>query len=115
LKTYLGWIDCQTNECCIHVVEDPDENEDARSLDLRLDVANHSPTGFAWGYAGSGPAQTALALLCDALGPGGETRALAWHHVFLWEKIARLEKNAGWEMSLEDVIGWLPSWVANDT
>lgn len=36
------------------------------ALPLRLDLANHSPTGFAWGYAGSGPAQLALAL-CAAL------------------------------------------------
>ncbi len=32
-----------------------------KSLRLR----NHSPTGFEWGYGGSGPAQTALALLLD--------------------------------------------------
>ncbi len=28
-----------------------------------LQVRNHSPTGFAWGYTGSGPAQLALGLL----------------------------------------------------
>lgn len=33
----------------------------ARSLTIR----NHSPTGFEWGYGGSGPAQLALALLLD--------------------------------------------------
>ena len=32
-------------------------------LPLRLDLANHSPTGFEWGYLGSGPAQLALAML----------------------------------------------------
>lgn len=36
-----------------------------RALDPRLDLANHSPTGFGWGYNGSGPAQTALAILAD--------------------------------------------------
>src|SRR6185503_6025024 len=39
-----------------------------RSLPLRLDIKNHSATGFAWGYAGSGPAQLALALLMDSTG-----------------------------------------------
>lgn len=29
-------------------------------------VRNHSPSGFAWGYAGSGPAQLALAILLRA-------------------------------------------------
>lgn len=38
-----------------------------RPLDPRFDLANHSPTGFEWGYGGSGPAQLALALASDAL------------------------------------------------
>jgi hypothetical protein len=33
----------------------------------RLDLCNHSPTGLSWGYGGSGPAQTALAILADFL------------------------------------------------
>ena len=37
-------------------------------LDLRLDLHNHSPDGFEWGYCGSGPAQLALAILADHLG-----------------------------------------------
>lgn len=28
-------------------------------------LMNHSPSGFAWGYSGSGPSQLALAILCD--------------------------------------------------
>jgi hypothetical protein len=39
-----------------------------RPLPLCLELKNHSPTGFAWGYGGSGPAQLALAILTDALG-----------------------------------------------
>lgn len=38
-------------------------------LPLRLDLFNHSPDGFEWGYGGSGPAQLALAILADFLGP----------------------------------------------
>jgi uncharacterized protein DUF6166 len=33
-----------------------------------LKVRAHSPTGFEWGYTGSGPAQLALALLLDFTG-----------------------------------------------
>lgn len=36
---------------------------DAAELDARLDLRNHSPSGFTWGYGGSGPAQLALAIL----------------------------------------------------
>ena len=38
---------------------------DGRRLNPRLDLWNHSPTGFEWGYCGSGPAQLALAILAD--------------------------------------------------
>jgi Family of unknown function (DUF6166) len=51
-----------------------------RPLALRLDLRNHSPTGFAWGYGGSGPAQLALALLADAL--GDDERALQLYQAF---------------------------------
>lgn len=34
-------------------------------LDPRVDLVNHSPCGFAWGYGGSGPSQLALAILAD--------------------------------------------------
>lgn len=38
---------------------------DGVQLDLQrsLVVVNKSPTGFAWGYGGSGPSQLALAIL----------------------------------------------------
>ena len=35
------------------------------SLPPCTDLRNHSPTGFEWGYSGSGPAQLALAILAD--------------------------------------------------
>lgn len=40
-------------------------NED---LPLRLDLRSHSPSGFEWGYLGSGPAQLAIAACAFALG-----------------------------------------------
>ena len=41
---------------------------DTWALPLRLDIRNHSPTGFEAGYGGSGPAQLALALVADCCG-----------------------------------------------
>lgn len=38
---------------------------DGTKLPLRTDISNRSPTGFAWGYRGSGPRQLAIALLAD--------------------------------------------------
>ena len=37
-------------------------------LNPSLALYNQSPTGFQWGYAGSGPAQLALAILLDLTG-----------------------------------------------
>jgi hypothetical protein len=53
-------------------------------LPPRLDLFNHSPAGFDWGYGGSGPAQLALAMLADALVHDAETlrtatRLLGYH------------------------------------
>lgn len=42
-----------------------DEDGKEGPLSLRLDLFNHSPSGFSWGYGGSGPAQLALGILCD--------------------------------------------------
>lgn len=58
-----------------------------KPLPLRLDLWNHSPTGFEFGYGGSGPAQLALAILADCC---GDELALVFHQAFKWAVIARL-------------------------
>ena len=61
-------------------------------LPLHLEVRQHSPTGFAWGYGGSGPAQLALALLLDATG----SELLALRH---YQKFKR-----------QFLVGWGHTW-----
>lgn len=72
-----------------------------------LKIHNHSPDGFAWGYAGSGPTQLALALLFDVTGD----KELSQHFYmdYKWDVIARLSKEAGtrWTLTSSDVITWL--------
>lgn len=46
----------------VYVVSDSGD-EIIEELPLRTDLKNHSPSGFAVGYNGSGPAQLALAIL----------------------------------------------------
>lgn len=64
---------------------------DGRKFPLapRLDLRNHSPDGFQWGYGGSGPAQLALALLCDAL--RSDERAASLYQQFKFSMIAGLD------------------------
>lgn len=47
---------------------------DGKPLPPRLDLRNHSPTGFEWGYSGSGPAQLALAILAHHFREQGRYR-----------------------------------------
>jgi len=63
MKTYSGSRDITKTAHVIVVVETGKHYP----LPLRLDLFNHSPGGFEWGYGGSGPAQLALAILADAL------------------------------------------------
>lgn len=71
-----------------------------RRLDPRSDLQNHSPTGFEWGYGGSGPAQLALALLADYL--GNDDRARALYQAFKFAVVAKLPKR-GWSLTSRDI------------
>src|SRR5689334_6824370 len=73
------------------------------SLDARLDLWSHSPSGFHWGYPGSGPAQTALAILADAV---GDRLAVPLHQEFKRAFIARASEE-GFELSAEEVLRWV--------
>lgn len=59
-----------------------------RELPLHLGVYRHSPSGFEWGYLGSGPAQLALALCVEVVGP---ERAVRVHQVVKDRLVARLD------------------------
>ena len=63
----------------------------SRLLPPRFDLRNHSPTGFEWGYAGSGPAQLALAICADVLEDDKE--ALRVYQAFKAAVIACIAKD----------------------
>jgi hypothetical protein len=71
-----------------------------RLLNPRLDLHNHSPGGFEWGYGGSGPAQLALALLADHL--GDDEHALNLYQRFKWQVIAELPRKC-WVLTSREV------------
>lgn len=73
---------------------------DGRPLNPRLDLWNHSPTGFEWGYGGSGPAQLALALLANHLGDDDE--AVTLHQEFKRTVVARFDYR-GWTLTSEQI------------
>ena len=73
--------------------------------DRSIKVTNHSPSGFSWGYGGSGPAQLALALLLEA--GASEQEAQRHHQDFKWAHIATLDGDHGFQMPASIVTDWL--------
>lgn len=73
---------------------------DGEPLDLRLDLQPHSPTGFDWGYCGSGPAQLALAILANHF--EDDTEALNLYQRFKWSVIAELPRKR-WTLTSEQI------------
>lgn len=80
-------------------------------LDPRADLRNHSPTGLSWGYGGSGPAQTALALVSDVLGRSILTDkvALLLYQDVKWKLIARLPLDGELELTDREILDTIES------
>jgi len=96
------------------VWHDADSLQDAGTwfeLPRRLDLADHSPTGFEWGFCGSGPAQLSLALLAHAL--GDDERALRLHQAFKFRLIGGLQGD-NWAIS-QNFIRLIADQVERET
>lgn len=93
MKTYRGR---RTDRGCRVTVN-------GRRLRLRLDLRNHSPTGFEWGYGGSGPSQLALALLADAI---GDEASLEHYQRFKRTTVSSLPTGC-WELTDTDIRRWI--------
>lgn len=74
-----------------------------KPLPLRYDVRNHSPTGFEWGYAGSGPSQLALAMLLAVTDHAEACREYQNFKRACVEHIAFTD----WALPVADVTAWL--------
>jgi hypothetical protein len=68
-----------------------------------LKVWNHSPTGFEWGYGGSGPAQLALAILLDVTGDA----ELAQDHYQRFKAQHVAGWGSSWSITEAEVRAWL--------
>jgi hypothetical protein len=71
----------------------------SRDLPLHLAVRNHSPSGFEWGYCGSGPAQLALAMCVELVGVSRAERV--YQHVK--ERLVAPLAEDDWTLSSDDV------------
>jgi len=91
---YEGHYDAGRDVCYVEVFK---PGKSPYPMQERQDIVNHSPTGIAWGYGGSGPAQCALALLLDYL--GDEERARALYQDFKFKVVAGFPTNSAWRLT----------------
>lgn len=81
-------------------------------------LVRHSPTGFEWGYGGSGPADLARCILIEHFGAqdaflrNPNTELTVSYQGFKDEVIAKLPKDADWEITEEEVQAWVEGALA---
>lgn len=97
MKIYQGYVDVD-GDAHISVID----GENKRPL---KHIVRHSPTGFSWGYLGSGPADTALSILTDCL---GEETANSLYMRFKSEHVATWPYKPGicFEVAEEHIKFW---------
>ncbi len=99
-KTYSGKYVSLMGEYYVYV-----NDKDFLPLEPSLKILNHSPTGFAWGYMGSGPAQLALAMLLDYTGDA--VFANKYHQLFKIDIISDLPRDEAWSVNSDEIDTWI--------
>ena len=105
LKTYVGRR--ESSRCSVVVVR---PGRTTIALSNPLGLRRHSPTGFEWGYGGSGPAQLALALLADAT--DSATLALDHYQDYKVAVVSQLPRQ-GWTLTQDQILDWLADRLAS--
>lgn len=98
MKKYIGTRD-EKGDAHVFVIDE--HHEAKRLLEPGLRHVCHSPTGFAWGYLGSGPAQLAFAILLDYFGDADRAKAL--YQSFKFAVIADLPMDQPWEITSDEI------------
>lgn len=113
MKTFTGYRvkkhgsgeELGTYTCLVRVQE---QGKLVRPLLPRNDLRDHSPTGFEWGYHGSGPAQLALALVVECLGDSYALPAIYQH---VKRKLVANLPSDGWTLTEEQILAAV--WTAD--
>ena len=80
---------------------------DSKRLDPQrsLEIANMSPSGFSWGYGGSGPSQLALALVLEA--GASDREAQRFYSSFMQDTIQHMPDQQKFILTGDTVLDWL--------
>ena len=71
---------------------------------IRQEWVWRSPSGFEWGYGGSGPSDLALNILLQAT--GDRDFSAKYHQAFKWQFVAKLPADGG-VIAARDVESWI--------
>jgi hypothetical protein len=102
---YVVWLSEKTGDRNLH-----DEQVfvarqgEVRPLAPRNDLADQSPDGLSWGYAGSAPGQLALAMLMEVLNDWPRVRRI--YHDFHMLFVRNIPRGANWTADGSDILAW---------
>ena len=86
----------------IHLKRDP---KGYATANVPHAIVRHSPTGFEWGYGGSGPAELALNILSAVIGRAAAEEQQIYQK-FKWDVIAPMPVEGG-TIKEEQIESWL--------
>lgn len=96
-----------SEDWCVWVCESSEDGDKrVARLNPHLEVMNKSPTGFAWGYGGSGPSQLAFAILAHVIGVERAKNPMTFQR-FKFEVIAKLDQQKGFKITEDEVKAWV--------
>jgi hypothetical protein len=110
MKRYIGYRDAEG------VTQVLVTNEEGQHYPLPHEV-RHSPTGFEWGYLGSGPADLARCLLLDALPFEERYKAEGLYQYFKQDVVQYLYNGPVYVTGpyKKQPTGWANVWAMTDT
>ena len=114
--TFVGHREKPFN-CKVNVITSVGSTNGVSRLPLFSDEINHSPTGFEWGYGGSGPAQLAYAILRRYFNikhddKEAERLALLYYGDFKWDIVAKFPLN-GFVLQQNEIEFWFRKRLRN--
>ena len=103
MKIYIG--NRESDGCHVY------ENGREILLEPSYSLRQHSPTGFEWGYNGSGPHQLSLAILLDFT--NNETRALQYYRQFVTDFVSQVDQDR-FVFTGTDIAVWINNKIFRD-
>lgn len=92
-----------------------------KEINLYLNEVNHSPSGFMWGYGGSGPAQTSYCILREFfmdLSDGDEEYAVKfakkYYQQFKTDIISRIPMAEDFVLDSDTILDWLEQTIEKE-